>query len=219
MSGGNQSVNRLYRAEQSRKEKHGCVAGVDEAGRGPMAGPVVAAAVILPEGLEIPGVDDSKKLTSQKREGLFEIITGECTCYGVGIRSARYIDAVGIAKATYSAMRIAVSMLTLKGHTPDLVIVDGYAIPGLCVEQEALVRADSQIASVACASIVAKVVRDRIMIRYEGLYPGYEFARHKGYCTQAHVRLLNERGPSPIHRRSFAPVASLSVLEVVNREN
>lgn len=174
-----------------------------------MAGPVVAAAVILPRKPEIPGIDDSKKLTEQRRESLFDIITGECLCYGVGIRSARYIDNAGIAAATFSAMKIAIEMLALKGHTPDLVIVDGYPIPGLLIRQEALVRADSQIASVACASIVAKVIRDRIMLRYETLYPGYGFSRHKGYCTQAHLSLLTEQGPSPIHRRSFAPVRAV----------
>lgn len=199
----------LYQAEDARRERFRYIAGVDEAGRGPMAGPVVAASVILPRRPEIPGIDDSKKLSGPKRERLFDVITEECLCFGVGIRSARYIDTVGIAVATFSAMKISVEMLALKGYIPDLVIVDGYAIPDLAVQQEALVRADSQIASVACASIIAKVIRDRIMLRYETLYPGYGFSRHKGYCTQAHLSFLTERGPSPIHRRSFAPVRAV----------
>lgn len=172
-----------------------------------MAGPVVAAAVILPASPEIAGIDDSKKLTAKKREALFDVILQDCLAFGVGIRSARFVDDKGIVEATFSAMRIAVRMLQLKGYTPDLVIVDGFPIRGLELDQEAIIKGDALAASIASASIIAKVLRDRIMLQYEGLYPGYGFAGHKGYCTRAHRATLADLGPSPIHRRSFQPVS------------
>lgn len=172
-----------------------------------MAGPVVAAAVILPSSPEIPGIDDSKKLSPKKREQLLDEILDAAVCYGVGIRSARHVDDKGIAEATFSAMRIAVHMLGLKGFPPDLVIVDGYPIRGYQGKQQAVVKGDALAASIASASIVAKVFRDRIMLQYEDIYPGYGFAGHKGYCTRAHRASLSALGPSPIHRRSFAPVS------------
>jgi ribonuclease HII len=172
-----------------------------------MAGPVVAAAVILPASPEIPGIDDSKKLSGRKREELFDAVLDGCIAFGVGLRSARFVDERGIVEATFSAMRIAVRMLSLKGHSPDLVLVDGFPIRGLEVRQEAIVRGDALAASVASASIVAKVVRDRIMQQYETIYPGYGFAGHKGYCTRDHRATLTGLGPCPIHRRSFQPVS------------
>ncbi len=198
----------LYAWEKSRREKHRYIAGVDEVGRGPMAGPVVAAAVILPAHPEILGIDDSKRLSPQKREALFDLILETALAFGIGIRSSRFVDEKGIAVATYSAMRTAVSMLSLKGYSPDLVIVDGYPVEHLGVPQEAVVKADSQSASVAAASIIAKVTRDRIMRDYDTLYPDYGFAAHKGYYTRSHRQSLSTLGPSPIHRRSFHPVSA-----------
>ncbi len=173
-----------------------------------MAGPVVAAALILPASPEIPGIDDSKKLSPRKREELFGAVLSGCLAFGVGIRSARFVDEKGIVEATFSAMRTAVRMLSLKGYSPDLVIVDGFPIRGLDVKQEAVIKGDALAASIASASIVAKVVRDRIMRQYETVYPGYGFAGHKGYCTGEHQSLLTGLGPSPIHRRSFRPVSA-----------
>lgn len=203
-----EKAHRLYSWERHLRESHRYIAGVDEVGRGPMAGPVVAAAVILPAYPEIPGIDDSKKLSPKKREELFDVILDECLAYGVGIRSAGSVDDKGIVDATFSAMRTAVKMLTLKGYPPDLVIVDGFPIPGLPLTQEAIVKGDALAASIASASIVAKVIRDRMMLQYEALYPGYDFAGHKGYCTGAHRKLLAHLGPCPIHRRSFRPVST-----------
>lgn len=200
-------ARRLYAWERRLRESYRYIAGVDEVGRGPMAGPVVAAAVIIPASPEIPGIDDSKKLSPPKRERLFDIILDECLAFGIGIRSARFVDEKGIVEATFSAMRIAISTLSLKGFPPDLVIVDGYPIPGLCLPQDAVIKGDTLAASIASASIVAKVVRDRIMLQYETLYPGYGFAGHKGYCTRSHRRELSGLGPCPIHRRSFHPVS------------
>jgi len=199
----------MYRFEKRLRENHRYIAGVDEVGRGPMAGPVVAAAVILPSSPEIPGVNDSKKLSAQKREAIFDLILSGCLAYGIGVRSARFVDEKGIVEATFSAMRIAVATLSLKGFRPDLVLVDGYPIRGLTLPQEAVVKGDSLSASVASASIIAKVTRDRMMAEYELLYPGYGFAGHKGYCTGSHRDSVSKRGPSPIHRRSFAPVSNV----------
>ncbi len=183
------------------------MAGVDEVGRGPMAGPVVAAAVILREAAFNPYIDDSKKLSFTTREEIFDDLLEDCLAFGVGIRSSTYVDKHGIVSATFSAMRIAVQMLALKGHPPAFVIADGFRIPDLGLPQQAVIKADSRIASVACASIIAKVTRDRIMARYDCLYPEYGFARHKGYCTASHRSFLAASGPCPIHRRSFSPVA------------
>jgi len=173
-----------------------------------MAGPVVAAAIILPAAPEIPGIDDSKRLSPKKREELFDAVLDRCVACGIGIRSARFVDERGIVEATFSAMRTAVRMLSIRGYPPDLVIVDGFPIRGLDVSQEAVIKGDGLAASIASASIVAKVVRDRIMLTYETIYPGYDFAAHKGYCTKSHRSLLTGLGPSPIHRRSFQPVSA-----------
>lgn len=178
-----------------------------------MAGPVVAAAVILPQSPQLVGIDDSKRLSASKRERAFVDILENCVSFGIGVRSARFVDDKGIGEATYSAMRIAVSMLSLKGHVPDLVVVDGYPIRGLSLPQLAVVKGDATSASVAAASIVAKVVRDRIMSQYDSLYPGYGFAGHKGYCTRSHRDLVNHLGPCPIHRRSFQPVSGQGLAE------
>jgi ribonuclease HII len=202
-------VNKLYEWEELRRPRAQYIAGVDEAGRGPVAGPLVAAAVILPAHPRIPKLNDSKKLTQKTRERIFDYILETGVAVGVGIRSARFIDEFGIVAATFSAMKAAIKMLAFRGYEPDLVVVDGYPIPDLKISQEALIKADNRVASVACASIVAKVVRDKMMEEFERLYPGYGFANHKGYCTKEHVERLTQRGPCPIHRRSFEPVRSL----------
>lgn len=201
-------ARQLYEYDETERRLHRCIVGVDEVGRGPMAGPVVAAAVILPPKPLINGIDDSKKLPPKKRERLFDVILDTCLAFGIGIRSSRFVDQRGIVEATHSAMRMAVLSLVGKGFQPDLILVDGYRISGLSFPQKALVRGDSTSASVATASIVAKVIRDRVMDRFETLYPGYGFEKHKGYCTASHRSIVKALGPCPIHRRSFAPVSN-----------
>ena len=179
------------------------IAGVDEAGRGPLAGPVVAAAVILPKGSFLSGLDDSKKLSPQKREEIFSGIWREAGAVGVGVVSEVTIDRINILQATYLAMRQAVSELKV---SPDYLLVDGMTVPGLDTPQLAIVSGDSLSISVAAASIVAKVTRDRIMAEKDKRFPQYGFAKHKGYGTKGHLRALGEYGVSPLHRRSFRPV-------------
>jgi len=183
------------------------IAGVDEAGRGPLAGPVVAAAVIMPANTEIEGLNDSKKLSPAKRELIFdEIISRDLIC-AVGIIDHKCIDRINILQASLMAMRKAV--MDLKA-APDFVLVDGnYPIPNITFPQYAVVKGDSRCRSVAAASVVAKVTRDRIMDKYQAIYPSYSFARHKGYPTAAHMSELKEHGACEIHRRSFRPVAEI----------
>ena len=176
------------------------VAGVDEAGRGPLAGPVVAAAVILPKRLDLTGVDDSKKLAPARREELYGRIRRDAVAVGVGTVSEKVIDEVNILRATHEAMREAVRDL---GLDPDHVLVDGNPVPDLGAPQTAIPRGDEVSAAVAAASIVAKVSRDRLLVEYDRLYPGYGFARHKGYGTAEHIAALTRLGPCEIHRRSF----------------
>ena len=189
------------------------VAGVDEAGRGPMAGPVVAAAVVLDPSDAASwwaGLRDSKLLSARARERLAEAIWRQAEV-GVGMVAADVIDAVGIALATYQAMRLALEHL---GLTPDYVLVDGRPPTGVCqrllaLPHKALVGGDRRCLSIAAASIVAKVERDRLMLEYDSLFPGYGFARHKGYPTAGHALALAELGPCAIHRRSWAPVRAI----------
>jgi len=184
------------------------VCGVDECGRGPLAGPVVAAALIWPCGISLEGLDDSKKLTPRKRERLFEQIVDLGLICAVGIVDHESIDRINILRASLAAMRKAV--MDLK-QAPDFVLVDGtYTIPNVTQPQLAIVGGDGRCQSIAAASIVAKVTRDRIMDRFEALYPSYSFAAHKGYPTPAHLRELREHGPCEIHRKSFKPVAELA---------
>ncbi|MFZ5802131.1 MAG: ribonuclease HII [Candidatus Omnitrophota bacterium] len=178
------------------------IAGTDEAGRGPLAGPVVAAAVLFLPGAKIPGLNDSKKLSASRREKLFHAICAQAEV-GLGIVDEIEIDRLNILQASRLAMKKAVLALS---RTPDLVLVDGRDILDLEIRQEALVRGDARSASIAAASIIAKVTRDAWMTRLDSLYPGYGFKRHKGYPTADHRRRLLETGPSPVHRRSFAPV-------------
>jgi ribonuclease HII len=182
------------------------ICGVDEVGRGPLAGPVVAAAVIFPADLVIEGLDDSKKLTARARQRVFEEIAQQNLVCAVGILDHLAIDSLNIHHASLLAMRKAVSDLS---QSPDFVLVDGnFAIPNLASPQFAVVRGDARCRAIAAASIVAKVTRDRIMDHYQGVFPEFSFSVHKGYPTPRHLRELRDHGPSDIHRRSFRPVAN-----------
>jgi ribonuclease HII len=195
------SFDRIY-----RDKGYSAIAGIDEAGRGPWAGPVVAAAVILPPDAVLPGVNDSKKLTPQKREQLFEQIQSAALGIGVEVVDHTTIDAINILQATYRAMRGALQRLPCSF---DLVLVDGWPIPGLAFPQWAITGGDAKSASIAAASIIAKVTRDRIMVELSAKYPAYLFDKHKGYGTPEHQQALAQHGPCPIHRQSFAPVQKL----------
>lgn len=194
------------------------VCGVDEAGRGPLAGPVVAAAVILRPGGDVSGIRDSKKVAHKKREELYERITESALAYCVASVDAPKIDRINILQASLLAMRLAVEGLGVKA---DALLVDGnFTVPGFAdsqLAQKAVVGGDSQCASIAAASILAKVSRDRRMVEYDEVYPGYAFGRHKGYGTAEHMGFLRELGPSPIHRRSFEPVR-VALLQQRKRE-
>ncbi len=176
------------------------ICGIDEAGRGPLAGPVCAAAVILPKGVVIDGVNDSKKLTEKKREALFEVIKNEAVSYSVAFASVEEIEEHNILNATMLAMRRAFLELDVK---PDYALVDGNRMPPLPVMGECVVKGDAKSVSVACASILAKVSRDRLMYKYAEEYPQYGFDKHKGYGTKQHIEALREFGPCPYHRTSF----------------
>lgn len=199
----------LKRYERELRAKgYRCIAGVDEVGRGPLAGPVVAACVVLPEDFSVLGVDDSKKLTEKKREALYDEILANCVCWGIGSRPAEVIDEVNILEATKLAMISAIDeadmMLKEKtGEAIDFVIFDAMRIPAVDKAQMSLIKGDANSVSVAAASIVAKVWRDRLMKRYDEEYPGYGFASNKGYGTQAHYDGIKAGGLTPIHRRSF----------------
>jgi len=184
----------------------GLVAGVDEAGRGPLAGPVFAAAVILDDLSPIKGLADSKKLTPKKREYLYDIIKAQALCFCVATASVEEIDQLNILQATLLAMHRAVKGLRLK---PTKVLVDGNRLPVLDIRAEAIVKGDATVASISAASILAKVERDRWCVEVDALFPNYGFLTHKGYGTQVHLRALQEYGPCDLHRRSFAPVAKL----------
>ncbi|RKZ19031.1 ribonuclease HII [bacterium] len=185
----------------------GFLCGIDEVGRGPLAGPVVAASVILPEGCHIEGIKDSKKLSPERREELFGKILNKAISIGLGIVEPILIDRINILQATYEAMRRAILSMRV---FPEYVIVDGRPIPGLPLPQEGIVKGDSLSISIGAASIVAKVVRDRIMEMYDLIFPQYGFARNKGYGTKEHIEALFRYGPCPIHRRSFRPVSEIS---------
>lgn len=182
------------------------VAGVDEAGRGPLAGDVVAAAVILDPARPVSGLDDSKKLTARAREAAFERIVASALCYSLGRASAAEIDQLNILQASLLAMHRAAQGLAL---TPGFLYVDGLHCPRWSYAASAVVRGDSRVDCIAAASILAKVVRDREMLALDARYPGYGFAVHKGYPTAAHLQALVRLGPSPVHRRSFGPVRRL----------
>lgn len=193
--------------EQLYEQSFGSVCGVDEAGRGPLAGPVVAAAIIMPHDCQLNGLDDSKKLSPLKREELFDEMVDRDLICAVGIIDHECIDQINILQASLMAMRKAVMGLR---QNPDFILVDGiYTIPKLTFPQYAVVKGDSRCRAIAAASIVAKVTRDKIMDKYQALYPSFSFAQHKGYPTAQHLEELKEHGPTEIHRRSFKPVAEL----------
>ena len=178
-----------------------CICGVDEAGRGPLAGPVCAAAVILPDGAVIAGLDDSKKLTEKKREGLYNIIKETAVAYSVAYGTLEEIESVNILEATYLAMNRAIEGLSVK---PDFALIDGNRVPrGIKIPCETIVKGDSKSMSVAAASVLAKVTRDRLMLEYDKKYPEYNFKKHKGYGTKEHTELIKQYGPCEIHRLSF----------------
>ena len=183
---------------------YGNIAGVDEAGRGPLAGPVVAAAVIFSGNIEIEGLDDSKKLSPKKREELFPQIQASASAYGIAIVNREVIDEINILQASRLAMKQAVEKLQ---PIPDLLLIDGSQKIDSALDQWAIVRGDSKSLSIAAASVLAKVSRDRIMEDYHKIYPQYEFHRHKGYGTKLHRELIEEHGPCPIHRSTFKGVS------------
>lgn len=192
----------LEHERQARADGFEVIAGIDEVGRGPLAGPVVAAAVILPPELRLSGINDSKMLTEAQRcRALSEIVA--VADFGLGVVSPEQIDRLNIYRANLLAVRLALEDLAGK---PDIVLIDGKPVPDLGIPQRAIVKGDKLSVSIAAASIVAKVVRDRMMLEFDKKYPQYGFARHKGYGTTEHLSLLRKNGASPIHRRSFAPV-------------
>ena len=176
------------------------IVGIDEAGRGPLAGPVVAAAVVFPENIFIPGVNDSKKLSPLKRAMLFESIHEQAVAIGVGACDEKVIDEINILQATYRAMKQAIANLAIQ---PEHVLVDGRLIPDLNLPQTAIIRGDAKCFSIAAASIIAKVTRDRMMVEYDRQFPQYGFAQHKGYPTRKHIEAIMKNGRCPIHRASF----------------
>ncbi len=184
----------------ARKKGYKLVAGIDEAGRGPLMGPVVASAVILPNDCIIEGLDDSKKLSEQKRDQLFEVIQEKALAIGVGMADENEIDSINILNATKNAMKRAVEDM---GMDPDYLLIDAVELADIDIEQEALIKGDARSLSIAAASVIAKVTRDRIVESLEVKYPGYGFAQHKGYGTKAHYEAIEKLGITPVHRKSF----------------
>ena len=176
------------------------IAGIDEVGRGPLAGPVVTAAVILPEDCNLLYINDSKKVSAKMREVLYDQIMEKAIAVGIGIEGVDVIDDINILQATYSAMRKSIEALEVK---PDLILVDAVTIPKISTEQVAIIKGDEKSITIAAASIVAKVTRDRMMVDYDEIFPGYFFASNKGYGAQVHIDAIKAIGPCPIHRRSF----------------
>ena len=183
---------------------HQVIAGVDEAGRGPLAGPVVAAAVILPPNCDIAGIYDSKQLSPRKRDAAFDKIQDIALGIGIGIVDAETIDKINILQATYRAMRDAIGKLAIQ---PDFCLIDGYPIRNFEYRHMGIVKGDSKSVSIAAASIIAKVTRDRIMCEYDVIFPGYGFAKHKGYPSKEHIEMLAIHGVCEIHRKTYGPVA------------
>ncbi|MBQ5933973.1 MAG: ribonuclease HII [Lachnospiraceae bacterium] len=186
------------------------ICGIDEVGRGPFAGPVVAGAVILPKDEEILYLNDSKKLSEKKREELYDIIMEKAVAVGLGLETNEVIDEINIKRATHSAMRKAIKDLknpkTGEMFTPDILLVDAEHIPDVDIKQVGIIKGDAKSISIAAASIIAKVTRDRMMVEYDKIYPGYDLAGNKGYGTAAHIAAIKELGMTPIHRRSFVHI-------------
>ena len=187
-----------------RKQSMAYIAGVDEAGRGPLAGPVVAAAVILPDDHEIEGLRDSKKLTAKKRESLFEEINTKAVSIGIGIVNEKDIDRLNVLAATQKAMQMALGRLNKK---PTLALIDGYKLPNQVIPNKGIIKGDTKVESIMAASIIAKVTRDTIMLEYDKIFPEYGFAKHKGYGTKQHMDALTNFKATSIHRKSFKPVS------------
>ncbi|MDA8431876.1 MAG: ribonuclease HII [Nitrospiraceae bacterium] len=199
----------LYRYDASlRRKGFAIIAGVDEAGRGPIAGPVVAAAAVLPPSARIAGLRDSKQVPEKERAVLFWEVLCAAEALGVGIVDHERIDDSNILKATKEAMQLALQDLRM---TPQLLVIDAVALPSVPVEQISPFKAESKSASVAAASIVAKYVRDAIMLRYDELYPVYNFRKHKGYCTREHLEKISRHGLCPIHRKSYRKVMTMNL--------
>jgi ribonuclease HII len=199
----------IYRYDQSlRRQGYPQVAGIDEAGRGPLAGPVVAAAVILKEGITISGLRDSKKVPEDERTSLFNSIQDIAVDIGIGIIGPEDIDRLNILRATRQSMQIAVENLSIR---PDMLIIDALSLPSVLIRQISPIKAEDVSASVAAASIIAKYTRDKIMLDYHHEYPVYNFQKHKGYSTREHIEMLQRYGPCPIHRKSFFRVMSLEL--------
>lgn len=195
----------IQRIEKMKKYEHkyehlGFLCGIDEVGRGPLAGPVVACAVILPKDCDILYLNDSKQLTPKKREELYYVIMEKAVSVGLGMASPARIDEINILQATYEAMREAISKLSM---VPQLLLNDAVTIPGVQIPQVPIIKGDAQSISIAAASIVAKVTRDRMMVEYDAMIPGYDFASNKGYGSAAHIEAIRKIGPSPIHRKTF----------------
>lgn len=190
----------LMRAYENEYDMFEYICGIDEAGRGPLAGPVVAGAAILPKDAQILYLNDSKKLSASKRDELYDEIKEKAIAVGVGIVSPERIDEINILQATYEAMRIAIKEL---GVTPDILLNDAVTIPGVETKQVPIIKGDAKSVSIAAASIMAKVTRDKIMEEYDKMYPEYGFAGHKGYGSAAHIEAIKTYGPSPIHRKTF----------------
>ena len=188
------------RQYEEKYADHAFICGIDEAGRGPLAGPVYAAAVILPNDIIIKGINDSKKLSEKKREELYDVITKEAVAWAVGYASPERIDEINILQATYEAMREAIGKLS---PAPDLLLNDAVTVPEVVIPQVPIIKGDAKSVSIAAASIVAKVTRDRLMEEYDKVLPGYGFASNKGYGSAEHIKALQTLGPTPIHRRSF----------------
>lgn len=192
---------------EAQKNGFNVIAGIDEAGRGPLAGPVVAASCIIPEGLFFEGINDSKKLSPVERALLFEKITNHPqVTFGIGIVDNTIIDEINIYQATIRAMQISVQALK---KIPDHLLIDGLKVPGFSIDQTAIVKGDSKSQSIAAASIIAKETRDAIMTEHHKLWPQYEFIRHKGYGTAIHLQAIKKYGPCPLHRFSFEPIKSM----------
>ena len=205
-----QRLNELKEIDKSYfKEGYNYICGIDEAGRGPLAGPVVVAAVIMPKDSMIEGVNDSKKVSEKKREKLYELIIEEAISYSVGIVDQNEIDRINILNATKAGLTEAVRTLKVK---PELILVDALTNIDTCgVPYQSIIKGDAKSYSIAAASIIAKVTRDRIMRQWDEIYPQYGFAKHKGYGTKAHMEALRRHGPCPLHRRSFAPVSQMEL--------
>ncbi len=193
---------RIYALQEYERRYADCgyICGIDEVGRGPLCGPVVAGAVILPKDCDILYINDSKKLSEKKREELYEEIMSKAIACGIGYASPERIDEINILQATYEAMRQAIAELKVK---PDVLLNDAVNIPGVDIKQVPIIKGDAKSISIGAASIIAKVTRDRLMVEYDKIFPGYDFAGNKGYGSAAHIAALKELGPTPIHRRSF----------------